>query len=375
MSDLRASHRAILRAAVAVLLGGMLAAIAVAPAEAASTSLGSVPAEVSAYVATGGMVARLNDVYGKNAAHAGIDFDATTKAGPISRVYEWTAQRLSNLATDHPVQLTNNWVVPITIADKPVGVATVWINPQTVAPELASFDPTPGLATALEGVPATAALVRDTAAHSWLALDAGTVTPLITGTSGLSTPVPVASLKLSATAAPAAQRQPVAGLVLVIIGVAALVVVLMVALLLPRGRSVRNGSLRNRMGRDAAAPAVVGAGSAPAEPEPTPPSPATHPASAARAVSPAKSGAAAKSSTPVTKPTSSKPGGSKPGGGTPASGSASTKPRTQKPPAQKPPAQKPPTQKPPTQKPPAQKRPARRPDPDPDSTPDPTPDA
>ena len=97
-------------------LVGLLAAFVLGPATAASASLGSVPADVATYVSDGSMVARLNDIYGKNAAGtAGISFDATTQAGPISRVYEWTADRLANTKTDHPVQLTNNWVVPITI--------------------------------------------------------------------------------------------------------------------------------------------------------------------------------------------------------------------------------------------------------------------
>ncbi len=361
---------------MAVLLSGLFAALALGPAGTASASLGSVPAEVAAYVANGGMVTRLNNVYGKNAVGAGVDFNATTKAGAISRVYEWTSTRLTDVKTDHPVQLTNNWVVPITIADKPVGLATIWINPQSAAPELANFDQMLGLAKALEAVPATAALVRDTTTHAWLALDAGTVTPLIAGTSGLSTPAPVDSLTLSAGATPAAPRQPATGLVLAIVGVGVVVAVLLVTLLLPRGRAARA-----RKVRDAAASAIVGEASAIAEPAPAPEpvpapkSPATRPARAAKA------------STPVTKPASSKPGGSKPGSSVPgsrkpASATASTKPRAQKPAVQKPPAQKPPAPKPRAQKPRAQKPPpAARPDPtprpdsDPDSPPDVTPEA
>ena len=75
--------------ALAAMIG--LAAVALGlvlvPAGAASASLGSVPAEVTAYVTSGAMVARLNDVYGPNASGtAGMKFDETTKAGPISRV-------------------------------------------------------------------------------------------------------------------------------------------------------------------------------------------------------------------------------------------------------------------------------------------------
>ena len=397
--DARAASPVFRRAAVAALLCGLFAALALGPAGAAAASLGSVPAEVAAYVANGGMVTRLNNVYGKNAAGAGVNFNATTKAGAISRVYEWTSTRLTNVKTDHPVQLTNNWVVPITIADKPVGLATIWINPQSAAPELANFEPMPGLAAALEAVPATAALVRDTTTHAWLALDAGTVTPLIAGTSGLSTPAPVDSLTFSAGAAPAGPRPPVAGLVLAIIGVGVVVAALLVALLLPRGRAARARTVR-----DAVASAIAGEASAIAEPapalapapepvpapepEPVPaPEPVPVPAPVPAPKSPAaRPATAAKASTPVTKPASSKPGGSKPGSSMPGSRNptvptASTKPRAQKPAVQKPPVAKPPVAKPPAQKPRAQKPPAARPAPtprpasDPDSPPNVAPEA
>jgi hypothetical protein len=346
MSDRRATRRGSV-----ALLAGMIAALVLGPAAAASASLGSVPAQVAAYVADGGMLARLTDVYGKNGAGVGIDFDATTKAGPISRVYEWTAARLSSPTTDHPVQLTNNWVVPITIADKPVGLATLWINPQTVAPELAEFTAAPALATAMASVPAAAALVRDTTTHAWFALAEGTVTPLVAGTSGLSTPAPVASLKLAAESAPVSAREPNTGLGLAIGAVAVVVVVIAVALLWPRRRRPMTQS-----GPEAVVAAkpepVVEPDAAPAADVEATPAPTTPKPRAPRS-------AAARPSSPVTKPV-----GSKPGSRTPTSAAASTKPRTQKPPAQKPPTRKPPAQKPPTQKPPTRKPPTPPVDPD-----------
>jgi len=170
-----------LAAVIGMLFG--VAGLTVGAAPTASASLGSVPAEVTAYVTSGAMVARLNDVYGPNASGtAGITFDDTTKPGPISRVYEWTADRLANRPTDHPVQLTNNWVVPITIGGASVGLATIWINPQTVAAELAEFTPSAELGTALTTVPATAALVRDPATGAWLALADGKRLPGTYGT-------------------------------------------------------------------------------------------------------------------------------------------------------------------------------------------------
>ena len=364
MTDLRAPRRASF-----VLLGGMVAALVIGPASAASASLGSVPTQVAAYVADGGMVARLADVFGKNAAGAGIDFDATTKAGPITRVYEWTTARLSSQKTDHPVQLTNNWVVPITIADKPVGLATLWINPQTVAPELADFTATPALATAMAAVPPTSALVRDTTTHAWLALEGDTVTPLVAGSSGLSKPTRVDTLRLSGATAPAvAPSGANAGLWLAIGAVGVIVVVIVIALLVPRRRRPAASVVRGADATGAAAAAsvqpepvvepvvesVVEQAVEPVEsapepvavaPEPAPrvekPAPASRTARPAAANS-AKTAKTAKTGTPVTKPV-----GSKPGSRAPSSAAASGKPRVQKPPVQKPPQRKPPARKPP----------------------------
>ena len=73
----------------------LLAAALVAAPAAASASAGSVPPEITAYVTGGGLVERLDDVYGDNGAGEGIDFDDTTTPGPISRVFRWTDARLA----------------------------------------------------------------------------------------------------------------------------------------------------------------------------------------------------------------------------------------------------------------------------------------
>jgi len=331
-----------LAAVIGMLFG--VAGLTVGAAPTASASLGSVPAEVTAYVTSGAMVARLNDVYGPNASGtAGITFDDTTKPGPISRVYEWTADRLANRPTDHPVQLTNNWVVPITIGGASVGLATIWINPQTVAAELAEFTPSAELGTALTTVPATAALVRDPATGAWLALADGTVTPLIAGKSGLTGPVPVDSLKLApASPAPTATTEPNTGLALAIGIVGLIVIIIVVALLLPRRRRGNTSSRAD----EAVAP--------------------THPATAepATTVEPTPAPSTPAPSEPATKPatartSASKPAGPRPGGRTPTT-SAAAKPASSKPPVSRPAtpkASKPPTPKQPprprTPKPPA----------------------
>jgi len=216
-----------LAAAAAVLIAALL------PAQSAMASVGSVPPEVTAYVADGSLVARLGDVYGLDASGAnGIDFDETTKPGPISRVWAWTDERLAGEPTEHPVQLTNNWVVPIVVAEQPIGLATIWINPETDAPELAWFEPEPEWATALAAVPDAAQLVRDDGSAAWFALQDGVLTPLVTGTSGVETPAPVAEVAVvpPATEQPLAPTEPNTGLGLAIGVLVLLIVVIGVAL-------------------------------------------------------------------------------------------------------------------------------------------------
>jgi len=333
--------------------------LALGSAVAASASLGSVPAEVTAYVTSGAMVARLNDVYGPNASGtAGIRFDDTTMAGPISRVYEWTADRLANRPTDHPVQLTNNWVVPITIGGASVGLATIWINPQTVAAELAEFTPSAALGTALAAVPATAALVRDRATGAWLALADGTVTPLIAGKSGLTGPVPVDSLKLaSASPAPIVTTEPNTGLALAIGIVGVIVIVVVVALLLPRRRRVKTSpsgdeavatTAATTPASTPAASTTPGSTTEPAKPAAPTPEPST-PATAKPAT--AKPSTARPATTQATTTSASKPTGPRPSGRTPTTSGAA------KPASSKPPVSRPATAK--ASKPPAPKQPPR----------------
>jgi hypothetical protein len=175
---------------LAPILGASTPAIA-APAE------GSVPSEVAAYVADGSLVAQLNDVYGVGAEGDGIEFDETTKTGVIERVHHFSDELRAGEDTDHPLDLVNEWIVPISIAEEPVGLATIWINPASVRPELASFVADAELATALSAIPDGASLVHDEVSVAWLALAAdGTLTPLVPGTTGLSTPVPIDDIAL-----------------------------------------------------------------------------------------------------------------------------------------------------------------------------------
>src|SRR5690606_1251301 len=143
-----------------VLAVPLAVALVLAPAVAAHAE-GSVPAEVATYVADGSLRAQLTDVYGLNAAGEGIDFDDTTTVGAIERVHVWSEAFRAGEETEHRVDLLNEWIVPVSIAEEAVGLATVWINPATVRPELASFTADPDLATALSEVPDGSSLVHD----------------------------------------------------------------------------------------------------------------------------------------------------------------------------------------------------------------------
>jgi hypothetical protein len=297
------------------------------PAAPAHASLGSVPVVVSDYVADGSLQARLQQLYGPGAKGDGIDFDSTTKMGAITRVWEWTADRYAHPSSEHPIQLTNYWTVPITISAEPVGVAAVWINPKTDGPDLAQFTASAAFATALADVPANAALVHDAADAAWFAVAGTTADPLVEGRSGVTAPTPVSELELAKPgAAPAPAGDPNTGVGLAIGLLVVLVIVIAVALVVP-----------GRVRRAHAVPQGE-------EPAPTPDAAPTEPAEAA------PDGAPKPSSKPAPKPrtpVSQKPAASKPG----ATGPVGTKPAASKPPVSKPPASKPPASKPPARKP------------------------
>jgi membrane peptidoglycan carboxypeptidase len=326
----RLGHRVTLAVVltVGIAAGG---AIAAAPAQA---SAGSVPVVVSDYVGGGQLVARLEQLYGPGKKKGtGIDFDATTKTGAISRVYEWTDDRYAHADSAHPIQLTNYWTVPITIADKPIGVAAVWINPQSDAPELADFTASAALETALANVPADAALVHDGATAAWYGVTGTTATPLVAGRSGVTTPTPVADLALvkpGAAATPASGGSN-SGIDLAVVVLVLLVLVIIVTLLLP-------GWLRRRRGAAASAEETTDVVAPEPEPEPTP-EPEPEPVAVAAKPAPTPRpktapAAAAKPRTPVSqKPATSKPTGTRPA----ASRPAASKPTARKPP--RPPAE------------------------------------
>ncbi len=176
--------------AIACLLGGVLA-LAVAPVS-ASGSQGSVPAEVATYANDeSGLLADLDDLFGIGSGGDGVDFNDTTEIGQLNRVFAFTPDFLAGVATDAPVERLNEWTAPITVNDAPIGVATIWINPATVAPELADFVRGSTVTVALSDIADDASLVRDDNTDAWFSLEGGMLSPLVSGTSGISGATPL----------------------------------------------------------------------------------------------------------------------------------------------------------------------------------------
>ena len=225
-----------LRKAIAVVL---LATAAVFASGTAANALDEprVPENVGQYFAAG-LVPRLVELFGAKAG-AEVVFDSAAKVGGIHRVLSWTTRFLSGAKTDEPTRLTNNWVAPVTAADGTIaGVATVWINPASDQPELADFSSGPALATALATAPAGTLIIRDDSRSAWFATDGSTLTPLVSGSSGVSAATTPAdyqrqfSLVAPATAEPAPNR----GLLIAVLVLGIVVVLLAVFVLLPVGR-------------------------------------------------------------------------------------------------------------------------------------------
>ena len=196
-----------------------------------------VPENVGQYFASG-LVPRLVDLFGAKAGSE-VVFDSATKVGGIRRVLSWTTAFLSGAKTDEPTRLTNTWVAPVTAVDGTIaGVATVWINPASDQPELADFSSGPALATALGLAPTGTLIIRDDSRSAWFATDGSILTPLVSGSSGVSAATTPAdyqrqfSLVAPATAEPAPNR----GLLIAVLVLGIVVVLLAVFVLLPVGR-------------------------------------------------------------------------------------------------------------------------------------------
>lgn len=302
------------RKAAAVVL---LAAAAFFGSASAASALDEprVPENVGQYFASG-LVPRLVDLFGAKAG-AEVVFDSSAKVGAIHRVLSWTTGYLSGAKTAEPTQITNNWVAPISSADGTVaGVATVWINPASSQPELADFSRGGALATALATAPTGTLLIRDDARSAWFATDGTTLTPLISGSSGIvtaSTP-DAYQRQFTLTSAASEESAPNRGLLIAVLVLGVVVVLLAVFVLLPDRR--RRASADGVTVGDAAT-----VGELPAAPAVAPPPAAPAPAAAVvpsvpedapdvSAAAPAKP--AAVNRVPAKSPATAKPAAAKP---------------------------------------------------------------
>ena len=201
----------------ALILGAAL------PAAAATT----VPGEVAAYIAND-LVDDLNDFYGPGTEGNGRLFTNSTSTSPGVRIFEFTPDFLAGVAADPPVHRLNEWVSVISIDKAPVGFAVVVVDPVTTRPQLESFTESADFGEVVLALPETASLVRDPDRSAWFSLDGEELTPIVSGTTGLTAPIGVAEYRqlvandlkaLDAEPKPADQYGGllIAGLILVLI--------------------------------------------------------------------------------------------------------------------------------------------------------------
>ena len=291
------------RKAAAVVL---LAAAAFFGSASAASALDEprVPENVGQYFASG-LVPRLVDLFGAKAG-AEVVFDSSAKVGAIHRVLSWTTGYLSGAKTGEPTQITNNWVAPISSADGTVaGVATVWINPASSQPELADFSQGRALATALATAPTGTLLIRDDSRSAWFATDGTTLTPLVSGSSGIvtATTPDAYQRQFTLTSSASVESAPNRGLLIAVLVLGVVVVLLAVFVLLPDRR--RRASADGAAVGDAAT-----VGELPAAPAPAVVPSAPEDAPDVSAAAPAKP--AAVNRAPAKRPAAAKPAAAKP---------------------------------------------------------------
>jgi hypothetical protein len=195
---------------------------------AASASQGSVPQVITSYSTDpNGLIFQLNDLFGVGKSGQGIDFDDTTKAGSISRVFVWTDDFLAGQKTDQPMRRLNEWVAPISVRDSTIGFAIISIDDQTSKPQLANFLTGAAVAEKFGALPTDAYLVNDSARSAWFSVLTSTVTAIDAGKSGVTSPIQLTTFQaqiahvVPKTSSPVADSGfAVGGLVLLIVALA-----------------------------------------------------------------------------------------------------------------------------------------------------------
>ena len=209
-----------MRAVIAV------AVIALSLSTASPAAAAGVPGEITTYIATH-LVDDLNEFYGPGQNGAGLLFTDDTTTGPAVRVLGLT----SATVTDPGVRRLNRWVTVISIGEKVVGVATISIEPLTSTPQLDLYLDSPQFGIVITALPEGAQLVNDPDREAWFSLEGDTLTPLVAGSSGVTTPITLSTYRASLpTNAPDASVAPAAApSALIIVGLVLVLIVLLLA--------------------------------------------------------------------------------------------------------------------------------------------------
>ncbi|MBH0009783.1 hypothetical protein [Salinibacterium sp. SWN1162] len=238
-----------------------IALMTIVPAAEASASTGSIPPDVSAFATDDdGLLQSLEEFFGVDQRGTGLDFSEGIELGEIDRVFLWSQDFHSGIATDTPVQYVNRWKVPVMIGDEPVGVALIGFDPATVEPEMIDFIRSPGTALALDDVDSDATLIHEPETGAWFSLVDGVITPLVRGSSevagetSLTAYQPIVSSRVITVVDET--PQPNRGAVQSVVLIVTTVIVVLLALLVPTILGKRS----ERRERRAEAEAEAGAG-------------------------------------------------------------------------------------------------------------------
>ena len=204
-----------------------VAVVALSLSAASPAAAAGVPGEVTTYIAND-LVDDLNEFYGPGQDGAGLLFTDSTTTSPAVRVLGLTAATVA----DPGVRRLNRWVTVIAIDEAIVGVATISIEPLSSAPQLDLYLDSPQFGTVIAALPEGAQLVNDPEREAWFSLEGDMLTPLVAGSSGVTTPITLATYRASlptATAMDAAPTPPTPPSALIIVGLVLALVVLLLA--------------------------------------------------------------------------------------------------------------------------------------------------
>ena len=204
-----------------------VAVVALSLSAASPAAAAGVPGEVTTYIAND-LVDDLNEFYGPGQDGAGLLFTDSTTTSLAVRVLGLTAATVA----DPGVRRLNRWVTVIAIDEAIVGVATISIEPLSSTPQLDLYLDSPQFGTVIAALPEGAQLVNDPDREAWFSLEGDMLTPLVAGSSGVTTPITLATYRASlptATAADAAPTPPMPPGALIIVGLALALIVLLLA--------------------------------------------------------------------------------------------------------------------------------------------------